>query len=262
MERDTADGRDMGRELTREVGDEPSPAVRDTAPERLTPIDPNAPVSGHAVPPTAAPVVSRAPENDWPTAAERIFPLLRPAGTAGLATADVDFATITASIRQAHSQPIVDEGPAGLAVVYAIAASGFDVIVNADHLVSWGVDVAAVQDTAIRNLEAWSARVPWTEESSGARRLLSSDSGDGWDATRILLPEVRAHLASELGQMGRVLVGLPERHLLLAGALRPGDDEFAVLFQDFVVEHSGGADEPVDRRVFELVDSRLVEFAG
>ena len=61
---------------------------------------------------------------------------------------------------------------------------------------------------------------------------------------------------------GRILIGLPERHLLTAGSLRAGDDEFAVLFADFIVEASGGADEPIDRRVFELVDGRLVEFVG
>ena len=60
----------------------------------------------------------------------------------------------------------------------------------------------------------------------------------------------------------RILVGLPDRHLLTAGSLRPDDDDFAALFADFVVEQSGGADEPIDRRVFELVDGRLVEFAG
>jgi hypothetical protein len=49
---------------------------------------------------------------------------------------------------------------------------------------------------------------------------------------------------------------------LIAGALRPGDDEFASLFAEFVVEHSGGADEPIDRRVFEIVNGRLVEFSG
>jgi hypothetical protein len=62
--------------------------------------------------------------------------------------------------------------------------------------------------------------------------------------------------------VGRILVGLPERHLLIAGTLRPGDAEFASLFGEFIVEQSGGADEPIDRRVFELVDGRLVEFAG
>jgi hypothetical protein len=97
---------------------------------------------------------------------------------------------------------------------------------------------------------------------SGDRRLLSSDSGDGWDAARILLPETRQHLTRELAATGRVLVGIPERHLLIAGTLRPGDDEFGTLFAEFVLEHSGGADEPVDRRVFELVDGELADFGG
>jgi hypothetical protein len=59
-----------------------------------------------------------------------------------------------------------------------------------------------------------------------------------------------------------VLVGLPERHMLLAATLVPADDEFAVLFHDFVVEQSGAADEPIDRRIFELVGGELVDFAG
>jgi hypothetical protein len=94
---------------------------------------------------------------------------------------------------------------------------------------------------------------------SGDRRLLSSDTGDGWDAARILLPEVLDHLRRELGDSARVLVGLPERHLLVAGALRPDDGEFAAMFAAFVAEQADGADEPVDRRVFELAGGRLVE---
>jgi uncharacterized protein YtpQ (UPF0354 family) len=143
-----------------------------------------------------------------------------------------------------------------------MAANGFDVLVNGDHLATWGVAVTDVQDAAIANLAAWSAQAPWTDEVSGDRRLVSSDTGDGNDAVRILLPDVRDHLAQELGGAGRVLIGLPERHLLLAGALRRGDEEFAALFAEFVVEHSGGADEPIDRRVFELVNGQLVEYAG
>jgi hypothetical protein len=78
----------------------------------------------------------------------------------------------------------------------------------------------------------------------------------------MLLPRTIQRLTHEHGGLGRILVGIPERHLLTAGALRPGDDEFAELFAEFIVEHSGGADEPVDRRVFELIDGRLVEFIG
>jgi uncharacterized protein YtpQ (UPF0354 family) len=118
----------------------------------------------------------------------------------------------------------------------------------------------AIQDAAMANLRAWSARAAWTDEVSGERRLLSSDTGDGWDAARIILPEVQERLTRELAPVGRVLVGLPERHLLIAGALHPGDDEFSGLFAEFIVEQSGGADEPIDRRVFELVNGHLVEF--
>ena len=82
------------------------------------------------------------------------------------------------------------------------------------------------------------------------------------DAVRILLPEVCAHLSAELAATGRVLVGLPDRHMLLAGALRPGDDEFAALLRDYVAEQNTGADEPIDRRIFELHGADLVEFAG
>jgi len=147
-----------------------------------------------------------------------------------------------------------------LPIVYTLNVGAYDVIVNGDHLLSWGVTPAAIQDAAMANLRSWSTTAAWTDEVSGERRLLSSDTGDGWDAARIILPEVQERLTRELGPVGRVLIGLPERHLLIAGALRPGDDEFSGLFAEFVVEQSGGADEPIDRRVFELVDGHLVEF--
>jgi hypothetical protein len=50
--------------------------------------------------------------------------------------------------------------------------------------------------------------------------------------------------------------------LLLAGALREGDADFAALVRDYVMEHSADADEPIDRRIFELSGTDLVEFAG
>jgi hypothetical protein len=262
MERDGTGGSDYGRDQTRDLGDEPPSSFRDTAPDVLAPIDASAPVSGH-VPATEPHLsVAESPEHDWAAAARLLFPLLRPPGTHGLRVTEIDAAALAAEATRHHSQPLLDEGPCDLCVVYAMPGTGFDVIVNGDHLLSWGVPVAEVQDAALRNLAAWSAGAAWTDEVSGERRLISSDTGDGWDATRIVLPEVRDRLTAELGGVGRVLIGVPERHLLVAGALRPGDDEFATLFADFVVEASGGADEPVDRRVFELVGGQLVEFSG
>jgi uncharacterized protein YtpQ (UPF0354 family) len=202
-----------------------------------------------------------APEHDWGAASVRIYPVLRPSGIAGLRVETLDPRALEAEGLKGHAQPLVDEGPAGLSVVYALTAGGFDVIVNAEHLLSWGVTTADVQDAAVANLRAWSATAPWEDERSGPRRLVSSPSGDGWDASRILLPEVRDRLAMDLGREVRILVGLPERHLLVAGALAAGDEEFAALLAEFVIESSGNADEPIDRGLFELVAGSLVRFA-
>lgn len=243
------------------VADEPPPALRDAPPDPLAPIDPNAPVSGHVPPPEPRIPVTELSAHDWAAAEPNLYPLLRPVGTVGIELATIEPAALAAEGLKPHAQQLVDPGPLDLAVVYAIASGGFDVIVNAGHLLSWGVGPAEVRAAAFRNLATWSATAGWTAEESGVRRLLSSDTGDGWDASRILLPEVRALIGREVGATGgRVLVGLPERHLLVAGSLMPGDEEFARLFGEFVIEHSGGADEPIDRRIFELVGGELVPF--
>ena len=116
---------------------------------------------------------------------------------------DVDPAALAADAARTHAQPIVDEGPCDLAVVYAIPGTGFDVIVNGDHLAVVGRrQPIELQEAALRNLATWSATAAWTDEVSGERRLISSDTGDGWDAARILLPEVRDRLTAELGGGG------------------------------------------------------------
>lgn len=255
-------GSDAGRDVERDLGDEPPASLRDSPPDYLAPIDASAPVSGHVPPPESAVPIADSPEHDWEHASTLLFPAFRPVGTQGLVVESIDRDALAGQGSQSHAQPLLDQGPAGLPVVYTMDAGGFDIVVNGDHLLSWGVEPSAIQDAAMRNLSAWSAGAAWTVESSGDRRLVSSQTGDGWDAARILLPEAVQHLVTELGSLGRILVGIPERHLLTAGTLRPGDGEFAALFADFIVEQSGGADEPIDRRVFELIDGRLAEFIG
>jgi hypothetical protein len=261
MERDPYQGgSDVGNDMVRDLGDEPPASFRDAPPDILAPIDESSPVSGHVPPPEATHSPAETPEHDWALASVLVRPAFRPVGTQGLSVESVDRESLQAHGSQNHSQPLIDAGPADLPIVYTIPAGGFDIVVNGDHLLSWGIEPVELQDAAMRNLATWAATAPWSDEVSGERRLISSETGDGMDAVRILLPDAVAHLARELGPLGRVLVGIPERHLLSAASLRPGDEEFAGMFSEFVVEQSGGADEPVDRRVFELVDGRLVEF--
>lgn len=255
-------GTDYGNDLSRDLGDGPPASWRDAAPDLREPIDADAPVSGHVPAPIDAPSISLAPEHDWNAARAVLVPLLRPAGTVGIALADAHRSALAVSTAS-HTLPLVSAGPGGLSVVYVIPASGFDVVVNGEHLVSWGVEPDDVHAAAMANLATWSAASGWTGEESDGRRLLSSDSGDGPDATRILLPEVRGYLVGALGPVGgQILVGLPDRHLLVAGASPAGDADFALQLAGFVADHADGADEPIDRRLFELVGDELRPLAG
>jgi len=243
-----------------DIGDAPNGALRDAPPDLRSPIDPRAPVGGHEVAPAPATSIHDTPEHDWSLASELVLPLLRPVGSHGTRLADIDASQLASEGLRSHALPVVDDGPAGLLIAYAIRAGGFDVLVNADHLLEWRISPAALRAAAMTNLGRWSAGIGWTEEIDGERHLISSDSDEGHDASRILLQEVRQYLAAQLGQGCRILVAMPDRHLLLAGACRVTDPAFPDLFADFVASHAEGADEPIDRRVFELVGDDLEPF--
>lgn len=214
-------------------------------------------------PPREAPLSpSAAPEHDWAIAMERVYPSLRPSDTHGTPLDDLDEFRLQHEGMKKHALPVIDPGPASLSIVYVLREPSYDVVVNAEHLLTWAIDAPTLREAAIANLRAWSAAAPWTEELDGPRRLLSSDTGDGGDAARILLPEVRKHLAGECGAPSRVLVGLPDRDFLIAGSLHPSDAAFADQFGAFVHEVMDGAHEPIDGGLFELVgeEFELVPF--
>jgi len=202
-------------------------------------------------------LASSAPEHDWSAASARLFTVLRPPGTTGKPMASVDREALAADTAHQHAEPLIDPGPAGLTIAYVLRTPSFDILVNADHLQGWQVDPDVIRTTSLENLRTWSKDAPWTDELSGTRRLLASDTGAGGDAARILLPEVRAHLTAELGDGARVLVGVPHRDLLVAAALRPDDPEFLAQFAAFVAD-AADADEPIDPRLFELAGDDLV----
>jgi uncharacterized protein YtpQ (UPF0354 family) len=221
-------------------------------------------ISGHQGPPEPPVRPSEAPEHDWAAAMERIFPALRPGGMHGAPLDELDESRLAHEGMKKHALPLVDPGPAELSIVYVLREAAYDVVVNADHLLTWGIEAQTLRDAAMDNLRAWSAVAPWSAELAGQRRLLSSDTGEGGDAARILLPEVRRHLAGECGGPSRVLIGLPDRDLLVAGSLHPTDADFPDQLAAFVAEVMDDAHEPIEGRLFELVgeDFDLVQFGG
>lgn len=242
--------------------DEPAPAWREYPPDILSPIDPTAPVSGHTPAAGGPASQSEAPEHDWAAAQDHIFPALRPGGIHGAKLEELDEARLAHEGMKKHALPVIDPGPADLSIVYVLREASYDVLINADHLLTWAIEPQTLRDAAMANLRAWSATAPWTDELAGQRRLLSSDTGDGGDAARILLPEIRNYLAGECGGPSRVLVALPDRDLLVAGSLHPGDEEFAGQFASFAADLNEGAHEPIERGLFELVGEQheLVQY--
>ena len=221
-------------------------------------------VSGHQPPPDPPVSPSEAPEHDWVAAIEHVFPALRPVGTRGTPLDELDEARLAHEGLKKHALPVIDPGPVGLSIVYVLREPAYDVVINAEHLLTWGIDAQTLRDTAIGNLRAWSATAPWTEELAGERRLLSSDIGDGGDAARILLPEVRQYLAGQCGGPSRVLIALPDRDLLVAGSLHPADASFASQLAAFVAQVFEDAHEPIDAGLLELVggEPELARFGG
>lgn len=197
---------------------------------------------------------SLAPEHDWAAASRLIHPSLRPVGTHGIDGLNLRVPAGGGS----PGHPLIKQGPAGIPIAYVIPGPGFEVLVGVEHLLSWGVGPEQVDAAAMANLAAWSSKAAWVDEVDGQRRVLWSDSGEGMDAARVLLPDVRARLCSDLAAVRRILVGVPERDLLIVAGLAEGDDEFAEMFADYVADRSRGADEPIDDHVFELVDGDLV----
>lgn len=243
-----------------DIGDEPPGALRDAPPDLRSPIDPRAPVGGHHPTEATGPAIHELPEHDWSVASKQVVPVLRAPGGAGTRLAELGEDRLAQEGLRTHALPLLDDGPAAISIAYAIRAGGFDVLVNADHLLEWGISPTDLRAAAFANLEAWSNGAGWTDDRDGGRRVLSSDTGEGGDAARILLPEVRAHLQAQLGEGCRVLVGLPDRHLLMAVPCRVEDAEFVELFASFVAGQAAGADEAVESRLFELVDGELVPF--
>jgi hypothetical protein len=197
---------------------------------------------------------SLAPEHDWAAASKVIRPALRPVGTAGTDGRDLRLPAGNAG----PGKPVMAVGPAGLPLVYVLPGAGFEVVVGVEHLLAWGVGPDQVHAAAISNLGVWSDGAAWVDESNEHRRLSWSDAGEGQDAARILLPQVRDRLVSILGPGRRILVGLPERDLLIAAGLAERDVEFVAMFAEFVTDRAITADEPIDGRVFELIEGELV----
>ena len=141
MERGTQGGSDVGRDIERDLGDEPPPTIRDTR-ARLPGARSTrrAPVSGHVPPPESRHRDRRVARARLGTRQRAVFPAFRPVGTQGLAVESFDRDTLAAHAAQSHAQPLLDQGRRGCRSSTRWMPARFDIVVNGDHLLSWGVE--------------------------------------------------------------------------------------------------------------------------
>jgi hypothetical protein len=107
-------------------------------------------------------------------------------------------------------RPLVGE----LMISYVIDEGQSVAFINEEHLARWGVSEAALYRRALANLRAR----PWQPHpgqiGNGKAGLLIFNGRDGYDATRLLLPELFSAFAASTP--GTLVIGVPNRDFLIA----------------------------------------------
>jgi uncharacterized protein YtpQ (UPF0354 family) len=104
---------------------------------------------------------------------------------------------------------------ADLIITYVIDEKNSVAYINEEQLDRWGITVQELHDQAVENLRRRTGeRVRFTTVGEGEQQLFIFNSGDGYDATRLLLTDILAEWAR--GLPGRLVIGIPNRDFLIA----------------------------------------------
>ncbi len=103
-------------------------------------------------------------------------------------------------------------------------------------LARWGVSPGEVYEIALENLEAISNDLGIHLSKNDSETFLAIDSGDGYDAARILIPGLQDFLASHLGETFRF--GIPNRDFLICWRLDCSPDFHRQLAGKIAEDHS------------------------
>jgi uncharacterized protein YtpQ (UPF0354 family) len=139
---------------------------------------------------------------DFAMLVERIYPMIKP----------ID---LLVKVRE-HNLPMLAyrEFLAGLMIAYVIDEQRSVTFINEAHLEHWEVDIAEVHKQAIKNLHRRTVeQVDYVVVGEGEQRIYIYNSGDGYDATRLLLSDVLATWARDLP--GALVIGIPNRDFLI-----------------------------------------------
>lgn len=141
-------------------------------------------------------------ESDYSQLAERVYPMLK----------KVD---LLLTVRERNLPMLVyREFLADLIIAYAIDEQHSVSYINEDHLERWGISLLDLHEQAIDNLRRRTTLVDSVTAGEGSRRLFIFNSGDGYDATRLLLTDVLQGWQRSI--RGALVIGIPNRDFLIA----------------------------------------------
>lgn len=142
-------------------------------------------------------------ESDFSVLGERVYPMLK----------KID---LLVTVRERGLPMLVyREFLANLIIAYVIDETASVSYINEEHLERWNITALDLHEQAIDNLRRRTfERTDFLTAGEGDLRLFIFNSGDGYDATRLLLTDVLANWARELP--GNLVVGIPNRDFLIA----------------------------------------------
>ena len=119
-------------------------------------------------------------------------------------------------IRRFGFEAAETEQPADLATVYAVDADDGFTIVRPEDVERWGTTAEEIEGIALDNLlRQTNEDEPLLCEPSGNQSLCGWASGDGYDATRMIVPELRRQIEREYNGEPAVYA-VPEEHIYVA----------------------------------------------
>lgn len=134
---------------------------------------------------------------------ERVFPMLKPIA-------------LLAVVRE-RQLPLLVYRPflADLIITYVIDEPSSVAYINEEHLDHWGITEQELHDEALANLRQRTiGGTNYTTAGEGVQRIFIFSTQDGYDATRLLLPEILEQWREKMP--GRMVIGIPNRDFLIA----------------------------------------------
>ena len=151
----------------------------------------------------------------------------------------------------------IEGGPAvkpfdDLDVIYAVQGDHYFTVATKDDLDRWGKSVGEIDSLALANLEKQTNKnQKLLCEPSGGQKLCGWASGDGYDATRMLVPGLRREIVEELG--GPAVYAVPLESVFVALTRN-----YASVIKSKVLQEFTTGKNPLSPELFEERNGQLV----